>query len=66
MVGDREPDRYEMMVFAADTLDTMIVAEDVVYETLSDEQREHLDPEAIDPFAHLDPALLDVVADLNR
>ena len=61
-----QPSRRELMMLAADTLDTMINAEEEVLRTLDDEQFEAVDPEATDPFAHIDPAILDVLEQLPR
>ncbi|MCK6516505.1 hypothetical protein L6R46_15805 [Myxococcota bacterium] len=60
-----EPSRRDAMAFAADALDTLINAEDQIYDSLSPEQREAVDEGAIDPFSYVDPALVDKLGALS-
>lgn len=60
-----EPSRRDAMAFAADALDTLINAEDQIYDALSPEQREAVDEGAIDPFSYVDPALIDKLGALS-
>ena len=62
----QEPSRREAMLYAADTLDVLLSADDAIYGSLSDEQRANVEDEAIDPMAHIDPGLLDVFMELDR
>jgi len=61
-----EPTRREALLFAADTLDVMIEADDRLYETFTPEQRESMDEDAIDPFAHIDPGIVDIFMELDQ
>jgi hypothetical protein len=61
----REPERRELMVFAADTLETMIATEDVIYETLGAERAAEVDAEVLDPTAYVDASVLDVLSELQ-
>lgn len=60
-----EPSRRDAMAFAADALDTLINAEDQIYDALSPEQREAVEEGAIDPFSYVDPALIDKLGALS-
>lgn len=60
-----EPTRHEMMVFAADTLDVLITAEERMWGSLSDGQLAAVEDEALDPFSYVEPALLDRFAELD-
>lgn len=62
----QEPTRREAMIFASDTLDVLLDADDAIWDTLSDDQRAAVEDEAIDPLAHVDPALLDLFLELDR
>lgn len=61
----REPTRRDMMAFAADTLDVMITAEDQITSVLDADQLAAADPEAYDPFSHVDPGVVDVLWELD-
>lgn len=61
-----EPSRREAMLFAADTLDVMLEADDRLYESLTAEQRESMDEDVLDPFAHIDPGVIDIFMELDR
>jgi len=61
-----EPSRREAMLFAADTLDVLIEADDRLYESLTPDQRDNMDEDAIDPFAHIDPGVVDIFMELDR
>ncbi len=60
-----EPDRRQAMVFAADALDAMLVAEDQVLGALDEGQRADLDADVANPFNHVAPALIDALMDLD-
>ncbi len=61
-----EPSRREAMLFASETLDVMLEADDRLYESLTPDQIETIDQEVIDPFAHIDPELIDVFMELDQ
>lgn len=61
-----EPDRREMMVFAADTLDVLIEGEDALYGVLDEQQREGLDEAALDPFSYVDGQVVENLMQLER
>ena len=61
-----EPSRREVMMFAADTLDVLIGAEERLLETLTPEQQAELGEEALDPLSYVDGAIVDVLAELDR
>ncbi|MFT7520004.1 MAG: hypothetical protein ACI9MC_002148 [Kiritimatiellia bacterium] len=63
---DGEPDRRDMMEFAAEALDVVLVADDVVLDTLSDGERAGVSPETLDPLSYIDPALVDVFRELGQ
>ena len=64
--GGGEPGRRDAMVFAAEALDTMIVAEDQIWDALDADQRDGVDDGSIDPFSYVDPGLVDVLAELGE
>ena len=64
--ADVEPQRGDLMRFAADALDVLIVTEDTFTAALSPEQREALADEALDPLSYVDAGLVDVLAELDR
>lgn len=61
-----EPDRREMMMFAADTLDVLIEGEDALYGVLDEEQRDGIDEAALDPFSYIDGQVVDSLMQLDR
>jgi hypothetical protein len=61
-----EPTRRDAMAFAADALDVLVTAEDSFAASLDDDQLEALPEEALDPLSHLDPELLDLLAQLDQ
>ena len=61
-----EPERRQAMSFAADALDTMITAEDQFRDTLSQEQIEALDDQALDPFSYISPDIIDTLQSLDQ
>jgi len=61
-----EPSRREAMLFAADTLEVMLEADDRLYDSLTPEQIDDMDAEAIDPFAHIDPDIVDIFMELDQ
>ena len=62
----QEPDRREAMIFAADTLDVILEADDRIYGALDEDQRAAVDEQAIDPLSHLDEGLMDIFMELDR
>ncbi|MCB9766434.1 MAG: hypothetical protein H6741_00355 [Alphaproteobacteria bacterium] len=62
----QEPTRRDAMVFAADALDTMIVAEDRITGALDADQLEALEDGSVDPFSYVDPGLVDVLSGLAQ
>jgi hypothetical protein len=60
-----EPGRHDMMVFAADTLDVLLAAEEQLYGTLDEDQRAAVDEEATDPLSFVDGRILEVLAELD-
>jgi hypothetical protein len=60
-----EPGRHDMMVFAADTLDVLLSAEEQLYGVLDDDQRAAVDEEATDPLSFVDGRVLEVLAELD-
>jgi hypothetical protein len=61
-----QPSRRDSMAFAADALDILITAEDAIGGSLTDDQRAAMDDESLDPFSYVDPALLDLLAEIDR
>lgn len=60
------PTRRDAMEFAADALDTMLVAEDAMRAALDSDQLEGLEDGALDPFSYVDPGLIDVLESLGQ
>ena len=61
-----EPERRQAMSFAAEALDTMITAEDQFRDTLSQEQIDALDDQALDPFSYISPDIIDTLQSLDQ
>jgi hypothetical protein len=61
-----EPGRRDAMVFAAEALDTMIVTEDRIWDSLDDDQRDAVDDGAVDPFSYVDETIVDVLSALGE
>lgn len=66
VASGQEPQRRDMMVFAADALETMISTEDAIFDTLTPEQREGLDAEVLDPSSYVDASVVDVLEAIER
>lgn len=64
--GQQEPTRRDMMVFAADTLDVLIDAQDKMEDSLDPEQVEAASDEALDPFQYIDPELIELLSQLDE
>ena len=60
-----EPGRHDMMVFAADTLDVLLAAEEQLYGAFDEDQRAAVDDEATDPLSFVDGQILEVLAELD-
>jgi len=63
--GGQPPGRRDVMVFAADTLETMIATEDAIYDVLGDDVASQVDDEVLDPTAYIDASVLDVLSDVQ-
>ncbi|GEM_PF-1143392 len=63
--GGREPGRREAMEFAADALDALLSAEDNMRSAFRPDQLAEVEDSAIDPFSHIDPAIIDVLEGLD-
>jgi len=61
-----EPARRDAMEFAADALDTLLAAEDAMRAAFGEDQLEGLPDSAVDPFSYVDPAIVDVLAQLEK
>jgi len=61
----QEPQRRDLMVFAADTLETMISTEDAIYETLGADKAAEVDAEVLDPTAYVDASVIDVLQSIE-
>ena len=59
------PERRDMMVFAADSLDIMIAAEDCIEGSFTEEQLAAMEDGSVDPFSDVDPELVDVLGKLD-
>ena len=64
-LDDGPPDRRQMMVFAADTLDVLLAAEDSLYGTFDADLRAGLDTAALDPFSYLDGRVVEQLVKLQ-
>ncbi len=63
--GGTEPGRREAMEFAADALDALLSAEDNMRSVFGPDQLAEVEDSAIDPFSHIDPAIIDVLETLD-
>jgi len=61
-----EPARRDAMEFAADALDTLLAAEDAMRAAFDEDQLDGLPDSAVDPFSYVDPAIVDVLAQLEK
>lgn len=61
-----EPTRHDAMSFAADALDVMLEADEAISGALDPEQLEAVEDEAVDPFSYIDPALIDLLEQVDR
>jgi hypothetical protein len=60
-----EPTRHELMVFAAETLDVLLAAEEQMYDAFDAEQRASVDEEATDPLSFVDGRVVEILAELD-
>jgi len=60
-----EPTRQDAMSFAADALDTMIIAEESMRGALDPDQLAALQDGSLDPFSYVDPELVSVLEGLG-
>lgn len=63
--GGAKPGRREAMEFAADALDALLSAEDNMRSSFDPTQLAEVEDSAIDPFSHIDPAIIDVLEGLD-
>jgi len=61
-----EPSRRDGLEFARNSIDALLEAEDAVFDTLSDEQLDRVDPEVLDPLGFVDPTVIETLAELER
>lgn len=61
-----EPTRREIMGFAADTLDVLITADDAIHGALDPDQLQSASDASVDPFSYVDPAILDLLSEVER
>ena len=61
-----EPERRQVMSFAAEALDTMLTAEERMRDILSEEQIESLDDRALDPFSYISPDIINTLQHLDH
>lgn len=66
MAADTEPSRRDTMLYAAETLDVVLSAEDELRSILSEDQVAALQDESLDPLSYVDPAIVDVLSQLDR
>jgi hypothetical protein len=60
-----EPSRRDTMLFAAETLDVLLTAEGDLRGALTEEQLGAMQDESLDPLSYVDPAIVDLLAELN-
>jgi hypothetical protein len=60
-----DPTRRDAMEFAADALDSMLLAEDAMRSALDADQIDQLDEAALDPFSYVSPELVDLLSGLG-
>jgi len=60
-----EASRHELMVFAADTLDVLLDAEEQMYQAFDAAQRAAVDEEATDPLSFVDGRVVEILAELD-
>ncbi len=63
--GGQEPERRELMEFAAEALDAVIEADDVFAASIDEETRAALDDETLDPFSYIDGSTLQALQRLE-
>ncbi len=67
MLADGElPTRRDAMEFTADALDAMLAAEETVEGLFDPDQLDGVDPETMNPFNYIDPAIVDGLRELDR
>lgn len=62
---DGQPDRREGMLFARDTLDVLVTAEDELWGNLEPGQREGIDDAALNPTSYIDGEVVEVLRSLE-
>lgn len=61
-----EPDRRQIMSFAAEALDTMLSAENSMRDVLTEEQLMDIDEAALDPFSYVSPDIINTLQSLDQ
>lgn len=59
-----EPDRRQMLEFAAEGLDIVLAADDGIRAAFDEDQLYAVDDAAVDPFSYIDPEILSVFEDI--
>ncbi len=63
---DGAPTRREGLEFARNAIDALLQAEDALWDTLTDEQLDGVEPEVLDPLGFIDPAVVETLTALER
>lgn len=66
LAAGTEPDRRQLMMIAADTLDVMVEAETRLTESLRADQVDGLSDESLNPFSYVDPTVLEAFDGLGE
>jgi hypothetical protein len=66
MEDGAEPDRHDMMVFASETLEVLLTADETLSGTFDPEVRAALDEAALDPFSYIDGPLVEQLVRLQE
>ncbi|MEN0062890.1 MAG: hypothetical protein AAGA48_12120 [Myxococcota bacterium] len=64
-VREGDPTRREGLEFARNTIDVLLDAEDGLRDSLTDDQLDQADPEALDPLGFIDPTLVETLVELR-
>jgi len=64
--SDEGLERRDTMLFAAETLDLVLSAEEELRGTLTEDQIAALQDESLDPLSYVDPAIVDVLTELDQ
>ena len=61
-----QPGRRESMLFARDSIDVLVSAEDELWGSLEPGQREGIDDAALDPMSYIDGTVIDALSALDQ